>query len=285
MARTVRGLRGDVQRHRRARPARRGHAPRSRRRDYTADLTRGVDGLRIGVVPGYFFHHLQPPVDAAVRGALKTLEGLGARVVDVEIDHIHGNISAQLTDRVVRAEHLPPALAARAAGRLRRGRAAAARARRAATWRRTTSRRSATAACCAPSSSTPSSASTCSSARRCRSPPRACGETTVQIENGVEEDMLSAIMQFTGVPVADRAAVARGAVRVRRRRPAGRHADHRPAVRRGAAVPCRRRVPGRHRLPHPDAGAVSAMEDDLTTNDGGRAARPARRGGARERRP
>ena len=65
--------------------------------DYTADLGHGVEGLRIGVVPGYFFHHLQPPVHDAVKGALRTLEGLGATVVDVEIENIHGNISAQLT--------------------------------------------------------------------------------------------------------------------------------------------------------------------------------------------
>lgn len=65
--------------------------------DYTADLGRGVQGIRIGIVPGYFFSHLQPPVHDAVRGALGVLEELGASVVDVEIGHIHGNISAQLT--------------------------------------------------------------------------------------------------------------------------------------------------------------------------------------------
>jgi aspartyl-tRNA(Asn)/glutamyl-tRNA(Gln) amidotransferase subunit A len=65
--------------------------------DYLADLARGVDGVRIGVVPGYFFHHLQPAVHDAVRDALKTFESLGASVVDVEIQNIHGNISAQLT--------------------------------------------------------------------------------------------------------------------------------------------------------------------------------------------
>jgi aspartyl-tRNA(Asn)/glutamyl-tRNA(Gln) amidotransferase subunit A len=65
--------------------------------DYTADLGRGVQGIRIGIVPGYFFSHLQPPVHDAVRGALGALEELGASVVDVEIGHIHGNISAQLT--------------------------------------------------------------------------------------------------------------------------------------------------------------------------------------------
>lgn len=65
--------------------------------DYTEALNRGVKGLRIGVVPGYFFHHLQPPVHDAVKGGLKTLEGLGAEIVDVNIENIHGNISAQLT--------------------------------------------------------------------------------------------------------------------------------------------------------------------------------------------
>jgi aspartyl-tRNA(Asn)/glutamyl-tRNA(Gln) amidotransferase subunit A len=48
-------------------------------------------------VPGYFFHHLQAPVHDAVKGALQTLSGLGASVVEVEIKNIHGNISAQLT--------------------------------------------------------------------------------------------------------------------------------------------------------------------------------------------
>ena len=65
--------------------------------DYTADLRRGVEGLRIGVIPDYFFAHLQPPVERAVRDALTTLEGLGATVVDVSVANIHGNISAQLT--------------------------------------------------------------------------------------------------------------------------------------------------------------------------------------------
>jgi aspartyl-tRNA(Asn)/glutamyl-tRNA(Gln) amidotransferase subunit A len=65
--------------------------------DYTADLGRGVRGLRIGVIPGYFFSHLQPAVERAVRGAVATFEGLGASVVEVEIADIDGNISAQLT--------------------------------------------------------------------------------------------------------------------------------------------------------------------------------------------
>ncbi len=65
--------------------------------DYAADLGRGVEGLRVGVIPGYFFEHLQVTVHEAVSAALRTLNDLGARIVDVEVEGIHGNISAQLT--------------------------------------------------------------------------------------------------------------------------------------------------------------------------------------------
>jgi len=65
--------------------------------DYLAGLKHGEKGLRIGVVPGYFFHHLQAPVEKAVRQALSTFEQLGAHLVEVDIHNIHGNISAQLT--------------------------------------------------------------------------------------------------------------------------------------------------------------------------------------------
>ena len=65
--------------------------------DYLAGLRAGVKGLRIGVVPDYFFHHLQPPVLIAIKTALSTFESLGAVIKEVAIDNIHGNISAQLT--------------------------------------------------------------------------------------------------------------------------------------------------------------------------------------------
>jgi len=64
--------------------------------DYAVDVLRGVEGLRIGVVPDYFFHNLQAPVHAALTDALQTLVEMGARVVEVEVEGIHGNISAQL---------------------------------------------------------------------------------------------------------------------------------------------------------------------------------------------
>src|SRR2546426_1391454 len=63
---------------------------------FHAPPNHGVRGLRIGVVPDYFFSHLQPAVHDAVRSALKALEGQKAQVIDVEIANIQGNISAQL---------------------------------------------------------------------------------------------------------------------------------------------------------------------------------------------
>jgi aspartyl-tRNA(Asn)/glutamyl-tRNA(Gln) amidotransferase subunit A len=65
--------------------------------DYTADLGSGVDGLRIGLVPDYFFAHLQPAVAAAVHNALGVFRSIGMVTRDVSIANIHGLISAQLT--------------------------------------------------------------------------------------------------------------------------------------------------------------------------------------------
>jgi aspartyl-tRNA(Asn)/glutamyl-tRNA(Gln) amidotransferase subunit A len=65
--------------------------------DCLRDMAGGCRHLRIGVVPGYFFEHLQMPVHDAVKEALATFVDMGARLVDVDIRNIHGNISAQLT--------------------------------------------------------------------------------------------------------------------------------------------------------------------------------------------
>lgn len=65
--------------------------------DYTADLGLGVEGLRIGIISDYFFAHLQAPVREAVMAALGVLERAGAVVVEVPVEHVHGNISARLT--------------------------------------------------------------------------------------------------------------------------------------------------------------------------------------------
>jgi len=65
--------------------------------DYTADLEDNVKGLRIGVIPGYFDAHLQAPVHAAVSQALGVLMTMGAHIIDIDIPDIQANISAQLT--------------------------------------------------------------------------------------------------------------------------------------------------------------------------------------------
>jgi aspartyl-tRNA(Asn)/glutamyl-tRNA(Gln) amidotransferase subunit A len=167
--------------------------------DYTADLGRGVEGLRIGVVPGYFFHHLQPPVEAAVRGALHVLEELGATVVDVDIEHIHGNISAQLTiescepstyhQRWLRERPQDYGEDVRLLLELGELHLAthylqAQRYRSLLRAQFEDAFKSVDVFICPtlPFTATP------------------VGAMTVEIEAGVEEDMLSAIMQFTGVP-------------------------------------------------------------------------------------
>jgi aspartyl-tRNA(Asn)/glutamyl-tRNA(Gln) amidotransferase subunit A len=65
--------------------------------NYLGRLSTGLKGLRIGIVPGYFFSHLQTDVKTAVERALKTFQELGAHLIDVDITNIEGNISAQLT--------------------------------------------------------------------------------------------------------------------------------------------------------------------------------------------
>lgn len=58
--------------------------------DYTARLDRGAAGLRIGLLRGHALHHVQSPVRAAMEAALITLENEGARIVEVDtIDVTH----------------------------------------------------------------------------------------------------------------------------------------------------------------------------------------------------
>lgn len=64
---------------------------------YSSYLGMEIRGLRIGIVPGYFFHHIQPAVEKAVKDALQIFVDQGALLIDTHIQHIEGNISAQLT--------------------------------------------------------------------------------------------------------------------------------------------------------------------------------------------
>ncbi|MET7897994.1 amidase [Streptomyces mirabilis] len=53
--------------------------------DYRPGAGTDLTGLRVGVPRNYYFDHVDPEVEAAVRRAIGHLEGLGARLVEVEI--------------------------------------------------------------------------------------------------------------------------------------------------------------------------------------------------------
>jgi aspartyl-tRNA(Asn)/glutamyl-tRNA(Gln) amidotransferase subunit A len=63
--------------------------------DYTAALNRDIKGMRIGI-PGACFEAegLDPEVAAAVRKGIETLEGLGARLVEIELPHTRYGVAA-----------------------------------------------------------------------------------------------------------------------------------------------------------------------------------------------
>ncbi len=56
--------------------------------DYSAGLTSGVKGLRVGIPRDYFFHDVKPEVSAAFEAAMATLSKLGAEVREVQIPSI-----------------------------------------------------------------------------------------------------------------------------------------------------------------------------------------------------
>jgi aspartyl-tRNA(Asn)/glutamyl-tRNA(Gln) amidotransferase subunit A len=65
--------------------------------DFSADLQRGVDGLRIGVPREYFFDLVDPEVDRLVRSAIGALEGLGARAQEVSLPHVaHAQVAGNV---------------------------------------------------------------------------------------------------------------------------------------------------------------------------------------------
>ena len=55
--------------------------------DYLAALERGVKGLRLGLPKEYFIAGMDREVEGAVRAAIRTLEGLGATVVEISLPH------------------------------------------------------------------------------------------------------------------------------------------------------------------------------------------------------
>ncbi|MFT3838772.1 MAG: Asp-tRNA(Asn)/Glu-tRNA(Gln) amidotransferase subunit GatA [Myxococcaceae bacterium] len=55
--------------------------------DFTVGLHAGVKGLKVGLPKEYFGEGLDAEVEASVRAAVKTLEGLGAQVREVSLPH------------------------------------------------------------------------------------------------------------------------------------------------------------------------------------------------------
>lgn len=167
--------------------------------DFGRGLDLGVAGLRIGLIEDYSLHHVQPAVDKAIRSALEALEGAGAQTTEVSIPDIEGNISAQLTVEAAEPStyhqrwlrERPQDYGADVRLLLEAGEMLLATQYLQAQRYRALLRRQALAALAGvdvlvcptlPFTATP------------------LGETTVEIDEGAPEDMLSAIMQFTGLP-------------------------------------------------------------------------------------
>ena len=55
--------------------------------DYTEGLEAGVKGMRIGIPREYFIEGIDPDVEAAVKEAIRVMEGLGARIEEVSLPH------------------------------------------------------------------------------------------------------------------------------------------------------------------------------------------------------
>lgn len=55
--------------------------------DYIASAKKDIKGMKIGLPKEYFIQGLDPEVDAAVKKAVKELEGLGAKVEEISLPH------------------------------------------------------------------------------------------------------------------------------------------------------------------------------------------------------
>ncbi len=58
--------------------------------DFTRDLGRGVEGLRIGIARKLFWSRCDPEIEAASAAAIDVLRGLGATVHEVDLPLLHG---------------------------------------------------------------------------------------------------------------------------------------------------------------------------------------------------
>ena len=167
--------------------------------DYRAELARGARGLRVGLIRDYSLTHVQPAVDATIRAALDTLRSLGVELEEIAMPSIHGNISAQLTIescepstyhqewlRTRPADYGEDVRTLLEAGEMYLATHYLQAQRYRSVLRKEFldgfKRVDVFVTPTLPFTATP------------------CGATTVTIEGDREEDMLSAIMQFTGVP-------------------------------------------------------------------------------------
>ena len=55
--------------------------------DFAKSLTKDVKGMKVGMPKEYFIEGMDPEVEKAVRDAVKALEGLGAKVVEISLPH------------------------------------------------------------------------------------------------------------------------------------------------------------------------------------------------------
>ena len=55
--------------------------------DFTKALKKDMKGLKVGMPKEYFIEGMDPEVDRAVKEAVKTLEGLGAKIVEISLPH------------------------------------------------------------------------------------------------------------------------------------------------------------------------------------------------------
>jgi len=65
--------------------------------DFSIDLDRGLNGVRIGVPREYFFELIEPEVDRLVREAINVLENLGASVGEISLPHVaHAQVAGNV---------------------------------------------------------------------------------------------------------------------------------------------------------------------------------------------
>jgi aspartyl-tRNA(Asn)/glutamyl-tRNA(Gln) amidotransferase subunit A len=62
--------------------------------DYAAELSKGVDGLTLGLPDEYFIDGMDPEIERAVRAAIDVLKGLGARIERVSLPTTRHSLAA-----------------------------------------------------------------------------------------------------------------------------------------------------------------------------------------------